>query len=181
MKKITYIILSLFVFLPIVCEAAVATTSGERELNVYLFTPNECDKCEDIKKYIESKHNENNRIILNEINVKEEKEVYDKLKDILNFKSDNYPLVIIGTDYFIGYDSKKLDKAIKSYLNNEDYCNLVYRIENDKDISNCLEINKDIYKSTNNNLLINIALIVAIVLIVGFIIFKLTLKNKKSE
>ena len=181
MKKITYIILSLFVLFPMACHAAVATTSGERELNVYLFTLNECDKCEDVKKYIEAKHDKNNRIILNEINVNEKEEVYEKAKEILKFKSDNYPLVIIGTDYFIGYDNKKLDSAIKSYLNNEDYCNLVYRIENDKDISNCLEINKDIYKSTNNNLLINIALIVAIVLIVGFIIFKLTLKNKKSE
>ncbi len=179
MKKITYIILSLFVLFPMACHAAVATTSGERELNVYLFTLNECDKCEDVKKYIEAKHDKNNRIILNEINVNEKEEVYEKAKEILKFKSDNYPLVIIGTDYFIGYDNKKLDSAIKSYLNNEDYCNLVYRIENNKDISNCLEINKDIYKSTNSNLLLSIVLLVAIGLIIGitsFIIIKRKVK-----
>ncbi len=181
MKKITYIILSLFVLFPMTCQAAVATTSGERELNVYLFTLDECDKCEDVKSYIESKHDENNRIILNEINVNEKEEVYEKAKEILKFKSDNYPLIIIGTDYFIGYDNKKLDNAIKSYLNNQDYCNLVYRIENNKDISNCLEINKDIYKSTNSNLLLNIVLVIAIALIIGFIIFKLVGKNKRKK
>lgn len=179
MKKITYIILFIFVLFPMTCQAAVATTSGERELNVYLFTPDECNKCEEVKKYIEAKHNENNRIILNEINVKEKEEVYKQAKEILNFKANKYPLVIIGTDYFVGFDNKKLDSAIKSYLENNDYCNLIYRIENNKDTSNCLEINKDIYKNTNSNLLINIVLVVAIISIVGFIIYKLVLKNKK--
>ncbi len=178
MKKLLFIFGFLICIFPITTKAAVATSVDKRDLNIHLFTNNDCQNCEKIKKYVEEKHKENTRIILNEINVEKEKDIYTNTKKILNFKDNKYPVIIIGSNYFYKLDTKKLDKVIESYLENDNYCDLVYRVKSNLNTDDCLELNKDIYKSDNN--LIIIIIITVIIIITGLIIFKL-IKDKKIK
>lgn len=170
MKRL-FILIFLLCLFPLTINAAVATSVDKRDLNIHLFISSDCQSCEEIKKYVEEKHKEDSRIILNEINVEEEKDVYTNTRKLLNFKDNKYPLIIIGSNYFYKLDRKKLDKVIESYLKNDDYCDLVYRIKSNLNTDDCLELNKNIYKNDNNNLIIIIGIAV-IIIITGLIILK---------
>ncbi len=177
MKKITLIIISFFIVMfPLTCNAVVLTSSS-RDLNVYLFSDIECKECQEIKEYFKEKNKENERIILTEINVREKKKIYSDVREILKFKKDKYPIIVIGSNYFFDFNTKKLDKAIESYLKNDEYCDLVYRIESNLDTKDCLNINKEIYKESLSP--IKIVIIVLCSLGIVFCLIKMFSLYKK--
>ncbi len=181
MKKLLFLIGIFVCVFPITAKAAVASSVGTRDLNIYLFRESECEKCEDIKKYISDKAKKNQNIVLKEIEVKDNKETYNNTKKVLKFKENKYPVIVIGSDYFIGFDSKKLDKVIDSYLNTKgDYCDLISHIENNLGTDNCIKGNSDIYNPITPFKMVIIIICILVILWCIYIMIGL-LKEYKQE
>ncbi len=181
-KGLLISVLLVIILIPMTCKAAVASSSSNRDLNVYVFYDKNCKECEKAKEYIEEKVEENYRINLKYISVEDKKDLFESTKKELGLKNKKYPVIVIGTDSFIGFNNtikKKVSKAIDNYLDNNNYCDLVYRIDNNQDITKCLEINAGIY--ADNNTTYKIIAIVGVLVVatsISIVIIKKKLKKK---
>ena len=173
--KNLFIIIILLLSFPLVTRA-VATNSSYDNIKVYLFYEEENDSFNDMENYIEETLKDYQRIRLQLINTKEEKDLYEKIKDKLDIKKDDKPLIVLGSSYFLGNNVKtNLKDAFNAYEKSDNYCDLVTKIRNDEDINECLKINEEIYQvpSEVNYLIIGIILVtVVICFIIGIIIYQ---------
>ena len=175
MKKVVYILFVLALLVPINVTAAVANSSGYTSLKIYLFSNNNCKECEEEKECIED-YKEDKFINVEYINIKDNEKLYNEIKESLKIKKDNVPLVIIGSNYFLGFNDRikgNLIEAIKAYEENKDYCDVVTKIKNKEDIKECLKVNKNIYK---DNIFISV-IIMIIAIIVLVIVGRLVVKK----
>ena len=182
-RLITTLILLILVIFPSGTEATVATSSASRDLNLYLFYKDECEKCEEEKAYIESLAKEDYRINLEYIDVSENEELYTEVQKELGFPKDNYPLMVVGTDYFMGFNGaveKKIAKATESYLDADGYCDYIYRLQNDQDTKDCLKMNEGVYEEKNSLVKI-LAISLCIIIVISIIIVIIKKRRKKSS
>ena len=177
-RVILYITILLFIISPIKANAIIVNNSDYETLKVYYFCDND-EKCKDGLSYLNKLENKQVRLLIENIDVRDDTELYQSVKDALSIKKDSYPLVVIGSNYFTTINESKIEKAIDSYLNSENSCDLVARIKNKEEVASCFDANKNIYKDeykVSNILVIIISSLVFIIIIAGIVII---LKKKK--
>ncbi len=185
MKKLI-ILLSIMVLCMPIETKAVATNSSYDNIKVYLFYGDDCKDCDKAKDWLENELKNHDRVRSALINIENDDKLYKDVKKVLDIKKDNEPVLILGSNYFVGYNDKtknNLTEAIKAYEDAKDYCDIVSKIQNDEDTNSCLEQNKDIYevKEVPIALVIGISagvLVIAIALCTFIIIKK---KRKKAD
>ena len=168
MKKLLYMFFLLVLLCLPTTSKALATNSSYNNIVVYFIYEDNCNSCDKGKEFLEQHLKDNNRVRAEYIKVDNNKELNTKLREALNIKKEDTPLIIIGTNYFIGFNNKikeNLTEAIKSYENTADYCDVVSKVRNNEEIKDCINFNKDIYKEKTPTFLIIISIVGGICLI----------------
>ncbi len=172
-KLLSIIIIFIILIIPINVNAVVSNSFYNIKINV--FYKDNCKECEEEKEWIED-YKEDKFINVEYINIKDNEKLYNEIKESLKIKKDNVPLVIIGSNYFLGFNDRikgNLIEAIKAYEESKDYCDVVTKIKNKEDIKECLKVNKNIYK---DNIFISV-IIMIIAIIVLVIVGRLVVKK----
>ncbi len=160
---------------------AIATNSSYTDIEVYFFYEDSCEECDKFKEWLEEELKDNTLIRIEYLKVDDNKELNENLKDALKIKKNKYPLMIIGSNIFIGFDEKtknNLKEAIQSYEEVDDFCDVVSKIRNDEDIKECLNQNKDIYKESFEFPIYGIVLIVFIICVILGVFFMMKKKKR---
>ena len=179
MKKLLFIFF-LLMFLCFPLESNAIVTNSSYSIKVNIFVKNACEDCEKEKEWLEE-YKKESFIDIEYINIDDNKELYDKIKEVLTIKDNEIPLVVIGSNYFGGFNNKiqdELTKAIKSYEEVDSYCDAVLRIRNNENAKECLKINKGVYNQSKG-LSVSIKVIVVIISICLIIGVGLIIKKKK--
>ncbi len=179
MKKFLIILLFIIIFYPSSVFGVVTNATDTSKVRINFFYNDNKESLEGrdwLDTYLEDKDD----VTKEYISINDNKELYNKVKEILNIKKDNVPLIVIGSNYFIGFNEKTKDKVksvLKSYQDSDKQCNLISKIRNNKDIKECLEINSNIYKEDNH--IVIYLLIILILITTILIILKIVVKRKK--
>ena len=122
MKKITYILLFVIMFIPCVIFGS------EKDLNIYLFYGDGCPHCAEEEEWFKTYLDKNRNIKLHRYEVwydKENQEKYSKVHEILNDKSNGIPYLIIGESVISGFDKELTPERIRNAV--EYYSNVNYK------------------------------------------------------
>ncbi len=168
MKKYLIILLFIIIFYPYKVDGVVTNATDISKVRVNFFY-NDNEESLKGKNWLNSYLEDKDDVTKEYISIKDNKELYNEVKNILKIKKDNVPLIVIGSNYFLGFNEKTKDKiktVIKEYQNSDKQCNLISMIRNNKDTDECLEINSNIYKEDNHI----IYFVIGIILIIIFII-----------
>lgn len=170
MKKWIYILL-ICLILPIEARATIGSNSSIPNVNIYFFT-NECDKCIEEEEWLDSIYTKYYR--LNTIKIKNNEKYFDILKK-LKIPNNKYPLIVIGTNYFIGFNENiktTVEEAITAYSNFNSYCDVM---DTNLDLKECQKVNRKIYRRNSK---FSIIKIISILSILG-ILLKIILEYRK--
>ena len=180
MKKILItFILSFILFIP-KTNAIVTSSSSLDDVKIYLFC-DDSSKCENAKKWIKDLESEYVRVGYKYFNVKEDKSITNNVKKSLKIRKNSLPLIVIGTNYFLGFNDNIKDEirnAISAYEKVDEFCDITYKLENKKSIKNCIEQNENIYSVKESKFNFNIVLFIVIPIVIIILII-LLLKRKK--
>ena len=177
MKKLLLILLiMMYLFFPVVSKALV-TNSFYNNINIYFFYEGKCKECDEGKKWLDNKLKENNRVKVEYIKINNNKDLNNDVRKALNIKKDKTPLIVIGSNYFIGFNNNiknDLENAIKSYEDEEDFCDIVSRIKNNESTKECFKQNEGIYKKSNisNIFYILLGAIICIILAISIVLIR---------
>ena len=122
MKKITYILLFVIMFIPCVIFGS------EKDFNIYLFYGDGCPHCAEEEEWFKTYLDKNRNIKLHRYEVwydKENQEKYSKVHEILNDKSNGIPYLIIGESVISGFDKDLTPERIRNAV--EYYSNVNYK------------------------------------------------------
>lgn len=175
MKYIYNVILIIFL-LPMVTYATIGSNSSLQDINVYLFT-NECDNCKEEEIWIKEIYNKYSRLNNNIINVNENSEKYDDVIKKLNIKENKYPLLIIGTNYYIGFNDKikkEITNTIEDYSKFDSYCDITNTKLNVKE---CKKQNNKIV-GNNTYFVYSIIFLIGLAVLISIMVLK-NYYNKK--
>lgn len=139
MKKFLFTITLLFLFIPL-CYAS--------DVTIYLFHSDSCPHCKSEREFLSTLDN----VDIKMYEVTDYSKLLTKVRDKLNIKENSVPITIIGSDYVIGYNEdikNQILDMINSYSQNE-HCDAVEAIIENRDISTCLDENEGIYKSSED-------------------------------
>ncbi len=150
-KLIISIILLSIILLPLTTNALATNADDYEPLEIFVFTKDKCSSCDEVKTYLDDLSKGKINLKITYLNNKENKETLNKLQDELSIKKIKYPLIVVGSNYLIGYDEEKINETITEYQEHPNYCNLVTKIQNNEDLSSCLNSNKDIIKQVEYN------------------------------
>ncbi len=179
MKKILIILLFIIMFYPSSVDGVVTNATDTNKVRVNFFYDDNKESLT-TRSWLDSYLEDKDDITKEYISINDNKELYNKVKEILKIKKDNLPLIVIGSNYFVGFNEKTKDKlknVLKSYQDSDKQCNLISKIRNNKDISECLEINSNIYKEDNH--ILTYLLIILILIVIILIILKIVVKRRK--
>lgn len=154
-----------------VTYATIGSNSSLQDINVYLFT-NECDECKEEEKWLKEIYNKYSRLNNNIININDSSEKYDDIIKKLNIKKDKYPLLIIGTNYYIGFNDKikeEITNTIENYSKFDSYCDIMNTKLN---IKECQKQNNIIDEKSNFFIYLIVTLVGAVILSIMFILLK---------
>ncbi len=122
MKRITYILLFLVLFIPYIIFGS------EKDLNIYLFYGDGCPHCAEEEEWFKTYLDKNKNIKIHRYEVwynKDNQEKYSKVHEILNDKSNGIPYLIIGETVISGFDKELTPERIKNAV--EYYSNINYK------------------------------------------------------
>lgn len=122
MKKITFILLFLIMFIPCVIFGS------EKDLNIYLFYGDGCPHCAEEEEWFKTYLEKNKNIKIHRYEVwydTDNQEKYSKVHEILNDKSNGIPYLIIGESVISGFDKDLTPERIKNAV--EYYSNINYK------------------------------------------------------
>ncbi len=173
MSKIKYLLITILLFYPLLTKATVTNSEIQGKLKVYLLASDDCKNCIEAKEYLQKEADKNYYL---EMVYSESNALYLDAKKKLNIKKDELPLIIIGSNYYQGFNAKivkKLTKIIDLYGNN-DYCDI---LNTELSVKECQKINKNIYN--NHNYLVYL-IIPLVVITIGSAIL-IVLKRKKNS
>ncbi len=179
--KRTLIISMMIVLLSfsVVSYAIVTNSSEYSNVKVYVFYNEENEAYQQEKNYLD----ENVNIRKEYINTNENEELFTKVKATLKIRNNKFPVLVIGSTYFTGFNEKiqnNIKEAEEAYENAEKYGDIVEKIRNNEDVKDVIKQNEEIYKNSNS---INVILmIILIIFVIGLITFSIYLrKNKKTS
>ncbi len=179
MKKIILVfVLSLIMFIP-KTNAIVTSSSSLDDVKIYLFCE-ESSKCDSAKEWVKNIESEYIRVGFKYIDVKKEKDITSSVKKSLKIRKNSLPLFVIGTNYFLGFNDNIKDEirnAISAYEKEEEFCDIVYKIQNKENTKDCIEQNKNIYEVKKNK--VNVITILIIVSSLIIIVIAILFINKK--
>lgn len=122
MKKLTYILLFLIMFIPCVIFGS------EKDLNIYLFYGDGCPHCAEEEEWFKTYLEKNKNIKIHRYEVwydKDNQEKYSKVHEILNDKSSGIPYLVIGESVISGFDKDLTPERIRNAV--EYYSNINYK------------------------------------------------------
>lgn len=122
MKKLTYILLFLIMFIPYVIFGS------EKDLNIYLFYGDGCPHCAEEEEWFKTYLEKNKNIKIHRYEVwydKDNQEKYSKVHEILNDKSSGIPYLVIGESVISGFDKDLTPERIRNAV--EYYSNINYK------------------------------------------------------
>ena len=138
MKKRLLLFLILFLIPIRICANTIKDTYEDKlanltnteivdnKINLYLFHGQECPHCEEERnwlKSIEEKYKENLNIVYLEVwHNDDNRELYNKTRELFNISQSSVPLTVIGDNHYIGYSDvigNKIENTIKEYINIE--------------------------------------------------------------
>lgn len=122
MKKLTYILLFLIMFIPCVIFGS------EKDLNIYLFYGDGCPHCAEEEEWFKTYLEKNKNIKIHRYEVwydKDNQEKYSKVHEILNDKSSGIPYLVIGESVISGFDKDLTPERIRNAV--EYYRNINYK------------------------------------------------------
>lgn len=122
MKKLTYILLFLIMFIPCVIFGS------EKYLNIYLFYGDGCPHCAEEEEWFKTYLEKNKNIKIHRYEVwydKDNQEKYSKVHEILNDKSSGIPYLVIGESVISGFDKDLTPERIRNAV--EYYRNVNYK------------------------------------------------------
>ena len=122
MKKLTYILLFLIMFIPCVIFGS------EKYLNIYLFYGDGCPHCAEEEEWFKTYLEKNKNIKIHRYEVwydKDNQEKYSKVHEILNDKSSGIPYLVIGESVISGFDKDLTPERIRNAV--EYYSNVNYK------------------------------------------------------
>lgn len=122
MKKLTYILLFLIMFIPYVIFGS------EKHLNIYLFYGDGCPHCAEEEEWFKTYLEKNKNIKIHRYEVwydKDNQEKYSKVHEILNDKSSGIPYLVIGESVISGFDKDLTPERIRNAV--EYYRNVNYK------------------------------------------------------
>ena len=122
MKRVTYILLFLVLFIPCIIFGS------EKDLNIYLFYGDGCPHCAEEEEWFKTYLDKNKNIKIHRYEVwynKDNQEKYSKVHEILNDKSNGIPYLIIGETVISGFDKELTPERIKNAV--EYYSNINYK------------------------------------------------------
>ena len=131
MKKFLILLISIFLFLPMVVNAE------EKVIDIHLFFSSTCPHCKEEKKFLNdlAKKDSSIEIHLYQINGEENKEnseLLDKVQKLIDGETPYIPYTVIGSKYRVGFNSStkvEIESIIKSYKE-EGYVDIVGGIIN---------------------------------------------------
>lgn len=139
MKKIVFLIISLFLFMPFV---------GASGIDVYLFHSNTCPHCKSEIEFLSTIDNIN----IKKYEIGTYSKLLTKVRDSLDIKESSVPLTVIGSDYVIGFNEDTKNQIldmIDSY-SKADYCDIVDDVISNKNTDDCIKQNDGIYNKNSN-------------------------------
>lgn len=142
-KKILFIFILTSLFIPFV----LADSKTTKDVTIYLFYSSSCPHCKKEKEYLSTLED----VEIKQYEVSTYSKLLTKVRNKLNIKESSVPVTIIGSDYVIGYNEEiktQIDDMISDY-SEEEHCDVVELIIENKDISECLEINEGIYNKSD--------------------------------
>ncbi len=178
MKKILFIslLLTLFIFSNF-SNAVVTNSSLYSNVRVYVFYNEENEVYNEEKNYLDKNVN----IGKEYINTNENEELYSKVKDALKIRNNKFPITVIGSTYFTGYNEEiqnKINEAIDAYDKAENYSDIVDKIKDNEDVKDAIKQNNQIYKQSDISNIIIISLLIIFGIIFIICIVRFILKNK---
>jgi len=149
-KKILFIFIFAFLFIPFISNvnAEVKTT---KDVTIYLFYSSSCPHCKNEKQYLSTLQG----IEIKQYEVGTYSKLLNKVRNKLDIIESSVPVTIIGSDYIIGYNEEiknKIENMIDAY-SSEKHCDVVELIIENKDISECLNINEGIYSESDEKVI----------------------------
>ena len=120
MKKITYVILFVLLFIPSVVLG--------KEVNMYLFYGDGCPHCAALEEYLDGYLEENKDVKLYKYEVwyhEENQDKYNGVKDIIKDNTSGIPYLIIGNTSITGYADESTNEQIVNTVNY--YRNTTYK------------------------------------------------------
>ncbi len=159
MKKIfIYMVVILFLLLP--STALAYTTASTVEIKekavIYLFYSEECPHCHKEIEWLNSYEKEHPEVTIKYYEREEYSELVSKVRKSLSIKNSYVPLTVIGSDYFIGYNSdtkSQIEEAVEAYKNHGEYCDIVSLVQEGKDTEGCRTKNNGIYNPSSYRIL----------------------------
>ncbi len=138
MKKIKFLILFIFlVFLfPLNVSAYNKTDDKfgynnnlikENKLNLYFFYSDTCPHCHQESIFIEKLKTKYDFLVVYKYETNHHPEnykYYEEMKNLYEIDTNNVPLTVIGSNYYIGYNDTvrlNIENQIKSFQNNEEF------------------------------------------------------------
>ena len=142
MKKLTFLILTILLLLPI-------SISAKEKVDLYLFHSETCMHCQAEIEYLNKikKEYDNLKIHLYEVDShKDNAKTMIKVKEKLDIDSPNVPFTVIGNYYYIGFSDGIADgiKELIEKYSNEPQTNMVKPILEDKEVPNIEMLNGEI-------------------------------------
>ena len=142
MKKLTFLILTILLLLPI-------SISAKEKVDLYLFHSETCSHCQAEIEYLNKikKEYDNLKIHLYEVDShKDNAKTMIKVKEKLDIDSPNVPFTVIGNYYYIGFSDGIADgiKELIEKYSNEPQTNMVKPILEDKEVPNVEMLNGEI-------------------------------------
>lgn len=174
MKKIFWIIIT-FLILPMDIYATIGSNSSLSEIEVYLFS-NDCDKCIEEEKWLNEIYTKYSRLKNNIININEDNKTYNEMVNKLGIPKNKYPVLVIGSEYFIGFNDKiksSIENEIEYYSDYDTYCNIM---NTDLSIKECKNKNGKSFKE-NNYYIYALVVLIIVITSIGIVIF---IKNKNK-
>lgn len=176
MKKFL-LLLFLLMFLNFPINSNAIATNSSYSVKVYFFCNEKNKDCDKAKEWLEE-YQKDNFINVDYLNIDNNKELYNTTRESLKIKNNQMPFIIIGSNYFIGFNNKvkeNLTKAIQAYEKADDYCDIVLKIQNKDNVKECIKANKKIYNQSTG-LFIFIIVLIGVCLLIGA---GLIIKKKK--
>ncbi len=179
MKKFL-LLLFLMIFICFPVKSHAIATNSSYSVKVYFFYNDKDKDFNKAKEWLEE-YQKDSFINVDYLNIDESKELYSDVRKSLKIKNNKMPFIIIGSNYFIGFNNKikeNLTKVIKAYEKAEKNCDIVSKIRNKENIKECIKVNKNIYNQSTRlpTFVIIIIILVGVCLIIGT---NLIIKKKK--
>ena len=159
MKKILlYAVAILILLFPnsIFAYTTASNVDTKEKAIIYLFYSDECPHCHKEIEWLNAYSVEHPEVIVKYYEREEYAELVSKVRKSLSIKNSYVPLTIVGSDYFIRYNSdtkSQIEKAVEAYKEYDGYCDIVSLVIDEKDTEGCRTKNNGIYNLSSYRIL----------------------------